>query len=94
MDDVDNVGDLRRKLKNNDRQMIVTTRQKLQHLLKRLAKKPDSHDYLRIASLRIAFVVDECHRAISPQSKRTIESFFPNSLWYGFTGTPRFGENS
>ena len=94
VDDVDNVGDLRRKLKNNDRQMIVTTRQKLQHLLKRLAKKPDSHDYLRIASLRIAFVVDECHRAISPQSKRTIESFFPNSLWYGFTGTPRFGENS
>lgn len=94
VDDVDNVSDLRRKLKNNDRQMIVTTRQKLQHLLKQLAKKPDSRDYQRISSLRIAFVVDECHRAISPQSKRIIETFFSSGLWYGFTGTPRFGENS
>jgi len=36
---------------------------------------------------------DECHRAVSPQTKRDLERFFVNSLWYGFTGTPIFEEN-
>ena len=35
----------------------------------------------------------ECHRAVTPGTKREIERFFGNSLWYGFTGTPRFAEN-
>ena len=38
-------------------------------------------------------MVDECHRAVSPGTKRELERFFGNSLWYGFTGTPRFSEN-
>ena len=42
---------------------------------------------------QIAFVVDECHRAVSPATKRIIERFFGKSLWFGFTGTPRFPEN-
>lgn len=36
----------------------------------------------------------ECHRAVTPQTKRDLERFFANSLWYGFTGTPIFEENS
>lgn len=36
---------------------------------------------------------DECHRAVTPNTKREIERFFGNSLWFGFTGTPRFSEN-
>ena len=36
---------------------------------------------------------DECHRAVSPKTKRELERFFGRSLWYGFTGTPRFAEN-
>ncbi|MEE1250595.1 MAG: type I restriction endonuclease subunit R, partial [Lachnospiraceae bacterium] len=39
------------------------------------------------------YVVDECHRAVTPSTKREIERFFGNSLWFGFTGTPRFAEN-
>ena len=35
----------------------------------------------------------ECHRAVTPGTKRELERFFGKSLWYGFTGTPRFGEN-
>lgn len=27
-------------------------------------------------------------------TKRELERFFKNSLWFGFTGTPRFDENS
>lgn len=36
---------------------------------------------------------DECHRAVTPNTKRELERFFGNSLWFGFTGTPRFAEN-
>ena len=35
----------------------------------------------------------ECHRAVTPHTKRELERFFGNSLWFGFTGTPRFAEN-
>ena len=35
----------------------------------------------------------ECHRAVTPGTKRELERFFGKSLWYGFTGTPRFAEN-
>lgn len=48
----------------------------------------------KLRQLKIAFVVDECHRAVSPEKKRELESFFVRSLWYGFTGTPIFKENA
>lgn len=92
VDETDNVNDLKKKLKSEDRQVIVTTIQKLQILItKRL--KEGTPEYSKIKNLRIAFVVDECHRAVTPGTKRTIERFFGRSLWYGFTGTPRFAEN-
>ena len=48
---------------------------------------------MSIKGLRVAFVVDECHRAVTPQTQKDIKAFFPQSLWYGFTGTPIFKEN-
>lgn len=92
VDETDNVNDLKNKLKSDDRQVIVTTIQKLQRLItKRLQE--NTPEYNKIRNLKIAFVVDECHRAVTPNTKRDIERFFGNSLWYGFTGTPRFAEN-
>lgn len=92
VDETDNVFDLKNKLKSDDRQVIVTTIQKLQILItKRL--KEGTPEYDKIRNRRIAFVVDECHRAVTPNTKRLIERFFGRSLWYGFTGTPRFAEN-
>ncbi|MCF2679603.1 HsdR family type I site-specific deoxyribonuclease [Faecalicatena contorta] len=92
VDETENVNDLRKKLKSDDRQVIVTTIQKLQRLIiKRLQE--DTPEYNKIKNLKIAFVVDECHRAVSPGTKRELERFFGNSLWFGFTGTPRFAEN-
>ncbi len=92
VDETDNVTDLKNKLKSDDRQMIVTTIQKLQRLVtKRLQE--GSSDYNKIRGLKIAFVVDECHRAVTPKTKRELERFFGKSLWFGFTGTPRFVEN-
>lgn len=92
VDETDNVNDLKRKLKSDDRQVIVTTRQKLHTLIKKKLKE-DTAEYKKIKNLRIAFVVDECHRAVTPSTKRELERFFNRSMWYGFTGTPRFAEN-
>lgn len=92
VDETDNVNDLKKKLKSDDRQVIVTTIQKL-HILITKKLKEETPEYRKIKNLRIAFVVDECHRAVSPGTKRELERFFNRSLWYGFTGTPRFAEN-
>ena len=101
-DDVDvrnteHTGDLENKLKNKDRCAIVTTIQKLQNIIRRCNDANANKHYQQLKKLiskkTIAFVVDECHRAVTPESKRIIENFFARSLWYGFTGTPIFEEN-
>lgn len=92
VDETDNVNDLKKKLKSADRQVIVTTIQKMHILISKRLQESTS-DFDKIKNLRIAFVVDECHRAVSPKTKRELERFFGRSLWYGFTGTPRFAEN-
>lgn len=94
IDETDNVNDLIKKLLSDDRTVIVTTIQKLNHVMKRLKGKEETKRYKQLTQLKIAFIVDECHRAVSPQKKQEIEEFFVRSLWYGFTGTPIFGENA
>ncbi len=101
-DDVDvrnteHTGDLEDKLRSKDRCAIVTTIQKLQNIIRRCTDEDASPKYQKlkdqISKKTIAFIVDECHRAVTPESKRVIEKFFNRSLWYGFTGTPIFDEN-
>ena len=92
VDDTENVNSLIKKMTDGKRQMIVTTRQKMQTMInKRLTE--GTPEYNKIRALKVAFVVDECHRAVTPQTKRDIEAFFANSLWFGFTGTPIFEAN-
>ena len=92
VDETENVNSLIKKLTDGKRQMIVTTRQKMQTMVnKRL--KVGTAEYNKIRALKVAFVVDECHRAVTPQTKRDLEAFFANSLWFGFTGTPIFEDN-
>ncbi len=97
VDETNNTNNLIDRLYSQDRTMIVTTKQKINTMLNRFEKwkKEDRNirKIERIRNLRISFVVDECHRAVSPQQKRQIETFFKDSLWYGFTGTPIYGEN-
>lgn len=93
VDDTDYVDSLINKMLDDNRQMIVTTRQKMQIMVNRRLKE-GTRQYNKIKALKVAFVVDECHRAVTPQTKRDLENFFANSLWYGFTGTPIFDENS
>lgn len=92
VDDTEYVDTLIKKLADDNRQMIVTTRQKMQTMINKKLKE-GTKQYEKIKSLKVAFVVDECHRAVTPETKRLLERFFNNSLWYGFTGTPIFEEN-
>ena len=58
MDNTDNVTDLKNKLKSSDRQMIVTTIQKMQILISKRLKE-GTPEYNRLRGLKIAFVVDD-----------------------------------
>lgn len=92
VDETENVNSLIKKLTDGKRQMIVTTRQKMQTMVNKRLKEGTA-EYNKIRALKVAFVVDECHRAVTPQTKRDLEAFFANSLWFGFTGTPIFEDN-
>lgn len=94
IDKTENVNDLVKKLLSKDRQVVVTTIQKLNYVMHRFAGKEDSSKYDKLRKLKLAFIVDECHRAVSPAKKRELERFFVKSLWYGFTGTPIFAESN
>lgn len=94
IDETDNVNELIRKLLSDDRTVIITTIQKLNIVMKRMADQENTKRHNKLTQLKLAFVVDECHRAIAPAKKREIEEFFVHSLWYGFTGTPIFSENA
>lgn len=94
IDGTDNVKDLIKKLLSDERNVLVTTIQKLNHVMKRFSGKEGTKRYEQMTQLKVAFVVDECHRAVSPGKKKEISEFFVQSLWYGFTGTPIFKENA
>ena len=96
MIDVDETDDTRELIKNlasDDRRVVVTTIQKINAMIRQFDEGHHQKVYDRIKNLKLAFVVDECHRAVTPERQRHLEKFFTNSLWYGFTGTPIFSEN-
>lgn len=57
--------------------MIVTTIQKMQILVSKRLQE-GTPEYNKIKNLKIAFVVDECHRAVTPKTKRELERFLAN----------------
>lgn len=101
IDKTENTRDLEKKLLSNTRVAIVTTIQKLQNIIQKYSSDSLDATALKkknnLRNKRIAFVVDECHRTVSPQTKKELDDFFGEpgrpSLWFGFTGTPIFAEN-
>lgn len=92
VNETDNTGDLVKKLLAGSGDVIVTTIQKLQIVMKRYPE--GSRKYEKLHSLHLVFIVDECHRAVSPQAQDQLNHYFTNPLWYGFTGTPIFSEDA
>lgn len=85
---------LEKKLLEDNREMIVTTIQKLQRIIKKYTiENTDQKKLEKFRNKHIAFVVDECHRTVTLNTQIEIKGFFPKNLWYGFTGTPIFVEN-
>ena len=93
IDETDNTHDLVKRLGSNDKRVVVTTIQKITTMMRKFEQGLYQRDADKIKGLRVAFVVDECHRAVTPQTQKDMKAFFPQSLWYGFTGTPIFKEN-
>lgn len=101
VDKTESTKDLENKLCNKEKTAIVTTIQKMQNIIRKCSAKNLSEPIAKLKkqlqSKRLAFVIDECHRTVSPQTKRELGNFFGSfehpCLWYGFTGTPIFAEN-
>lgn len=80
----------------NSNTVIITTRQKLEAALRyaeRQEEQKGTHRFKKLMGQHIVFIVDECHRALSAEGMEAIKGFFPNSTWFGFTGTPIFDVN-
>ncbi|MDO4903884.1 MAG: type I restriction endonuclease subunit R [Limosilactobacillus sp.] len=92
----DSTSELRKALLSGERRVIVTTRQKFDHLIKFVKEgKLDDSKAKKLKDLNLAFIIDECHRTVTPDLKKAISTFFHHeALWYGFTGTPIFDENA
>ena len=83
----DNTKDLREKIHKHDDRIIVTTIQKLNHLMKKEKK-------LDIYNKKVVFILDECHRSQFGEAQRNLKERFKKYCQFGFTGTPIFSENS
>ncbi|CAH0346752.1 HsdR family type I site-specific deoxyribonuclease [Bacillus sp. CECT 9360] len=88
--DTANISDLNRKLtKKSDKNIIVTSIQKMSRYVARDSFKPLNENIL--------FIVDEAHRSTGDGTENegmleTIRKAIPNSAWVGYTGTPKFPE--
>lgn len=94
VDETESTSSLVKKLTSRERNVLVTTRQKLQTLMRKYEDKPVQGKLKKLKDLYLGFIVDECHRTITSQTKIEIDKFFNRQpLWYGFTGTPITAEN-
>ncbi len=88
--DTANISDLHRQLtKKSDKNIIVTSIQKMARYVTRDSFKPLSENIL--------FIVDEAHRSTGDGTQNEgmlekIRQAIPNSAWVGYTGTPKFPE--
>ena len=85
---------LKSKLASDDpkNRLIVTSIQKMSNV-KAGEGRITQAELDRLASERIVFVIDECHRSTFGDMLQDIRRAFPNALFFGFTGTPILDEN-
>ncbi|GBU08872.1 type I site-specific deoxyribonuclease [Gammaproteobacteria bacterium] len=78
---------LKRNLEKDDNKIIVTTIQKLNHLMK-------SEQDLPIYTKQVLFIFDEAHRSQFGEAQKNLKRKFKKYYQFGFTGTPIFSENA
>ena len=90
--DTDDCEDLISKLKNTEDDLIVTSIQKMSRITIGESKKRD-RDIEKIQKKRKVIIIDECHRDTFGDMLINIKRTFPESVLFGFTGTPIDKEN-
>ncbi|MBX9937157.1 MAG: type I restriction endonuclease subunit R [Burkholderiaceae bacterium] len=83
----DSTAGLKRNLDKDDNKIIVTTIQKLNHLIK-------SESDLPIYNKQVVFIFDECHRSQFGEAQNNLKKKFKKFYQFGFTGTPIFPQNA
>ena len=85
-------GALIKNLTTKGKGKLVTTT--IQKLSKAVKTQGDKKRLQSIKDKNIVLIFDECHRSQFGEMHQSIVEFFDNVLYYGFTGTPIFAENS
>lgn len=78
---------LKRNLDKDDNKIIVTTIQKLNHLMK-------GESDLAVFNQQVVFIFDECHRSQFGEAQKNLQKKFKKYYQFGFTGTPIFPQNA
>ncbi|MCM1190074.1 MAG: type I restriction endonuclease subunit R [bacterium] len=90
VDATDRTDILVKQMKDKNRQLIITTIQKMATAV----KKPQ---YAKVMELyrdeKVIFIIDECHRSQFGDMHKDIVRHFTKAQFFGFTGTPRFEVN-
>ena len=90
VDTTDKTTVLVRQIKDKNRQLIITTIQKMANAVNN-PRYADVMDLYR--DEKVVFIIDECHRSQFGDMHKDIVRHFRNAQFFGFTGTPRFPEN-
>lgn len=83
----DSTAGLKRNIEKDDNKIIVTTIQKLNHLMK-------TENDLAIYQKQVVFIFDEAHRSQFGEAQKNLNKKFKKFYQFGFTGTPIFPENA
>lgn len=80
-----------KQIKDKNRQLIVTTIQKMSNAISKEKYKDVMNLY---KDEKVIFIIDECHRSQFGEMHKTVKDHFSKAQFFGFTGTPRFKENA
>ena len=90
VDATDRTNVLAKQMKDKNRQLIITTIQKMATAV----NKPQYSKVLdEYREEKVVFIIDECHRSQFGDMHNDIVRHFKNAQFFGFTGTPRFEVN-
>ena len=80
VDKTESTKDLENKLCNKEKrrlsQQFRRCKTLLENVLRKTYQRPIAKLKKQLQSKRLAFVIDECHRTVSPQTKRELGNFF------------------
>ncbi len=90
VDATDRTDVLVKQMQDKNRQLIITTIQKMSNAVKNThyAKVMDAY-----RDQKIVFIIDECHRSQFGDMHKDVVRHFTKAQFFGFTGTPRFEIN-